>query len=108
VRNLPEVFDVERRPWIQPDGAPPERVRDVVALCPSGALEVQMSDATPPAGTTITVTTNGPLLVEGEVLVRSPDGQVIREGGKMALCRCGHSARKPFCDGSHARQAWTA
>jgi uncharacterized Fe-S cluster protein YjdI len=38
LRGAPEVFDVTRRPWIVPDGAPAERVAEVVASCPSGAL----------------------------------------------------------------------
>ena len=40
VRGLPKVFDTERRPWILPDEGEAETVRDVVARCPSGALEV--------------------------------------------------------------------
>jgi uncharacterized Fe-S cluster protein YjdI len=41
VRGLPAVFDTQRRPWIAPDGAPAEEVREVVARCPSGALRVE-------------------------------------------------------------------
>ena len=39
VRGLPEVFDIERRPWIQPDNAAADRTAEVVRRCPSGALE---------------------------------------------------------------------
>ncbi|MGA1344805.1 MAG: CDGSH iron-sulfur domain-containing protein [Ilumatobacteraceae bacterium] len=56
----------------------------------------------------ITPTENGPLLVEGAVTVCNPDGSVIREGEKVFLCRCGLSARKPFCDGTHSKESWTA
>ena len=38
VRGLPEVFDVNRDPWIQPDGAPTDEVISQVEACPSGAL----------------------------------------------------------------------
>lgn len=38
VRGAPAVFDTARRPWIDPDGAPPEVVEEVVGRCPSGAL----------------------------------------------------------------------
>jgi uncharacterized Fe-S cluster protein YjdI len=39
VRGLPEVFDIARRPWIQPDNAAADRTAEVVRRCPSGALE---------------------------------------------------------------------
>ena len=41
VRGLPDVFDVDQRPWIQPDRADPDTVREVVARCPSGALRIE-------------------------------------------------------------------
>jgi len=56
----------------------------------------------------ITPTENGPLLVEGPVVVQQPDGTVIRDANKVFLCRCGFSEKKPFCDGSHSRQNWQA
>lgn len=56
----------------------------------------------------ITVAANGPLLVAGAVIVRGADGEVIREAEKCALCRCGHSESKPFCDGSHKAACFEA
>jgi CDGSH-type Zn-finger protein len=56
----------------------------------------------------ITPTDDGPLEVEGAVSIRKPDGTVIRDANNVYLCRCGLSARKPFCDGSHSRQGWRA
>ncbi len=45
---------------------------------------------------------DGPLLVRGEVEITGPDGVVLpRRRRTVALCRCGLSALKPFCDGSH-------
>ncbi len=55
---------------------------------------------------TITPTVNGPYEVTGSVRIVEPDGTVIRETTKAFLCRCGHSARKPFCDGSHKREGF--
>jgi CDGSH-type Zn-finger protein len=49
----------------------------------------------------IKVRANGPLLCTGEVEVLGPDGQLLEEAADVALCRCGHSGNKPFCDGSH-------
>ncbi|GAA3666135.1 hypothetical protein GCM10023081_01160 [Arthrobacter ginkgonis] len=52
--------------------------------------------------TEITVCPQGPLLVRGEIELRDAEGRLIEPGrGTVALCRCGASARKPFCDGSH-------
>lgn len=53
-------------------------------------------------GATIIAYENGPLLVRGDFTLRTPDGDVIEPGrGTVALCRCGRSAIKPFCDGTH-------
>ncbi len=52
----------------------------------------------------ITVKTNGPYLVEGAVIVDDKGQEFTLEAGKpAALCRCGASAHKPFCDGSHVK-----
>lgn len=52
----------------------------------------------------ITVKANGPYLVEGVEIVNSQGELYQYEAGKpTALCRCGASANKPFCDGSHAK-----
>jgi CDGSH-type Zn-finger protein len=46
---------------------------------------------------------NGPLVVRGGVTVTDVDGVELSSGEVVALCRCGRSAVKPFCDGSHKR-----
>jgi CDGSH-type Zn-finger protein len=55
------------------------------------------------AATKITVNSNGSIKVEGDFEVCDPNGQPFGLAGRTAisLCRCGHSANKPFCDGSH-------
>jgi CDGSH-type Zn-finger protein len=51
---------------------------------------------------TITTYEDGPLLVRGDVTFVTQDGTRIEPGrSTVALCRCGQSARKPFCDGTH-------
>ncbi len=68
----------------------------------------------------ITVTENGPYLVSGDVPVRRREpivsehgeplnwttGEVIETKERYALCRCGMSGNKPFCDGTHAREGF--
>lgn len=46
---------------------------------------------------------NGPILVSGPVTLNDPEGNAYDLAGKetFALCRCGHSSKKPFCDGAH-------
>ena len=52
-------------------------------------------------GATVIPYEDGPLL-RGDFTLRTPDGEVIDPGrGTVALCRCGKSAIKPFCDGTH-------
>jgi CDGSH-type Zn-finger protein len=66
-------------------------------------------DANPPgAPTRITPLPNGPYVVEGKAVIQDSSGKVIREVERISLCRCGHSAKKPFCDGSHARVGFKA
>ncbi|MEZ5131193.1 MAG: CDGSH iron-sulfur domain-containing protein [Mycobacterium sp.] len=57
---------------------------------------------------TITPLTDGPLEVSGEVEILAADGTPLKRGSKSYLCRCGHSANKPFCDGAHKREGFTA
>lgn len=51
---------------------------------------------------TIKVRDNGPYLVRGPVTITDADGnRYVLEGDNVALCRCGGSQTKPFCDGTH-------
>ena len=49
----------------------------------------------------ISVRDNGPLLIKGDFVVIDAAGNSYEKKDVVALCRCGHSANKPFCDGSH-------
>jgi Iron-binding zinc finger CDGSH type len=53
--------------------------------------------------TTVDPRPDGPLFVRGRLRIVNADGDVIREDTRAALCRCGASENKPFCDGSHLR-----
>lgn len=101
----PNVFDVTRRPWIDISAADAGDIAAAVMTCPTGALAFERLDGgdQEAAGDDVVVEprTNGPLFVRGNVRVRDPRGNVLREATRMALCRCGGSANKPFCDGTH-------
>jgi CDGSH-type Zn-finger protein len=58
---------------------------------------------------TVTVYEDGPLIVRGRFTIAAQDGAPIPAGRRtVALCRCGRSALKPFCDGSHQRTGFRA
>jgi CDGSH-type Zn-finger protein len=60
-------------------------------------------------GAVITPYPDGPLILRGRFVITGPDGQPVQAGRRtVALCRCGKSANKPFCDGSHARTGFRA
>jgi CDGSH-type Zn-finger protein len=56
----------------------------------------------------ITPLNHGPLRLEGDFQICDVEGKQFGLAGRtvISLCRCGHSANKPFCDGSHARQGF--
>lgn len=69
----------------------------------SSADRVERGDGCPDTGSVvITPYDDGPLLVRGEFTLTTQDGETIPTGCRtVALCRCGRSAAKPFCDGTH-------
>jgi uncharacterized Fe-S cluster protein YjdI len=111
VHDLPEVFRAEARPWILLDGADADAVAAAVERCPTGALHYRRLDggAQEEARDELTVEPrpNGPLFLRGRVRIVDDDGGVVREDTRVALCRCGGSANKPFCDGTHRRIGFT-
>lgn len=109
VRRAGDVFDPERKPWCDPDQASAERVREVVAACPSGALQIGAGEAAEHLlmdRAQVTVQKNGPYWVQGiDPPVEMPNAGMTAQ--KYVLCRCGKSGNKPFCDGSHRDAGWT-
>jgi uncharacterized Fe-S cluster protein YjdI/CDGSH-type Zn-finger protein len=106
VHGLPAVFDPQARPWIRPGEAEPAELAAVVARCPTGALRFERLDGGPAEQpgeeATVTVTRDGPLFISGPVRVVDHEDGVFTPGPRAALCRCGASRNRPFCDGSHA------
>ncbi len=111
VRSLPQVFDDGRRPWVKVDAATADEVEAAVARCPSGALRTRRIGVPPPRRQQpleVRASANGPLLLSGGVRILDADGAVLYEGERAALCRCGHSGNKPFCDGTHKKVGFRA
>lgn len=123
-RLLPEVFNPKQSPWVNVNAAAPEDIITTIDKCPTGALRYSLTEGSQvepqitsgvgnidfeksnPAAVKIRVSPNGPLLIEGPAVVIGLDGHAVKEGGRMALCRCGLSENRPFCDGAHRKQGW--
>ena len=107
--SLPEVFNPLVKPWINPQGAGTEQIIAQVERCPSGALsyfrnsEPETAPVTTDAENIVEVMPNGPLMVYGNITVKDKEGTETRKHKVTAFCRCGASANKPYCDGSHVR-----
>lgn len=111
-KGLIEVFNPNERPWIDMGGAETERIVEQVKKCPSGALSFFYNDGstgeaaeekTVEAESIIEVAPNGPLMVYGNLKIKNADGSETVKHKVTAFCRCGASANKPYCDGSHKK-----
>lgn len=107
VQSLPKVYDPNGKPWIQPENASIQELKDQIDLCPSGALTYQIENEeinkTKKMETKIDVMENGPLLVHGTTHIKNSNGEVETKNKTTAFCRCGASANKPYCDGVHKK-----
>ena len=129
-RELIEVFNPRKRPWVNMQGAPTNRIIEVVDKCPTMAiywkynkdlttaelsgelvsgeevttddvLTLQKEEET--AGASIVIMKNGPILVEGEFKIIGPEGNELKSMIMTSFCRCGHSRAQPYCDGTHRK-----
>jgi uncharacterized Fe-S cluster protein YjdI/CDGSH-type Zn-finger protein len=104
LHRLPAVFDVRSRPWVDLSGAAAEEIAATIRACPTGALKYEggtVPAEEPDEPTTVEVRPNGPLYLRGRLRIRRAGGEVVTEEYRVALCRCGASENKPFCDNSH-------
>jgi CDGSH-type Zn-finger protein/uncharacterized Fe-S cluster protein YjdI len=98
------LFVGGRKPWCVPDEVTKAEVRDVCERCPSGALSYTDKAGEPehaPAENTVSVVYNGPLYLTGELDIEDAADDMTGARFRAALCRCGASGNKPFCDNSH-------
>ena len=112
-KGLLEVFNPKEKPWVKMDGASTSTIIEQVRKCPSGALSYYLNaEATSEDSTDkvvadsanilkIQVSPNGPYLIKTECLIVHSDGREETKTGTVALCRCGASGNKPYCDGHH-------
>ena len=105
VRGAPTVFDSNSEPWVNPDNADTGTIAAVIQRCPTGALHYQAANSTlaerPDASNSAKTVPDGPLYLRGSINVVTESGEAVLSDTRMALCRCGASKNKPFCDNSH-------
>lgn len=111
VKTLPEVYDPEGKPWIKPENASIPELKAQIDECPSGALSYVLKNEIENQEnivnmTKIDIKSNGPILVQGTIVITDQNGVEHKKEKSTALCRCGASGNKPFCDGEHNRIGW--
>ena len=102
--TTPSVWRSGVEPWIDPNGASGEEIVSTIKRCPSGALSysidgVEHRDLDRPPQ--IQVSPAGPYWITGGVELQDAEWGEEASREHYALCRCGHSKNKPFCDGTH-------
>ena len=127
-RELIEVYNPRKRPWVNMKGASTERIIEVTDKCPTQAIfwkynkdidhvpssiplgeemtpESVLEDKTKEesADAIIQIMKNGPILVEGDFKIFGQDGNELKTSIMTSFCRCGHSQSQPYCDGSHRK-----
>ncbi len=111
-KGLPHVFNPANKPWVNLDVESVERIKNQVDNCPSGALSYmiegsdEIQDMNIEDSPLIEISENGPILIKGPVNIRYKGSQDLKESKTIALCRCGGSSNKPFCDGTHKQEGF--
>lgn len=114
-RELIEVFNPSKRPWVNIYGAPTSEIIRVVKLCPTQALAYEynnkVSSEKQPTDLSMTeknipeakVVKNGPLILKGDFKFLDEDGKELKHQKTLLICRCGASKSLPYCDGTHKK-----
>jgi CDGSH-type Zn-finger protein len=89
---------------VRPELSPAEQVAAVVRRCPTGALHYRLADGSDePAEipTRVAVRAEGAIWIRGDLRLETPEGVITER--RAALCGCGRTAMRPFCDGACVR-----
>lgn len=103
LKQLPNVFDTRKRPWINVDEASVEEIIETIEKCPSGALTytVQGKSTNQKREAKIVIDEQGPYNIEGGIKIQDECESKPYHPERYAMCRCGKTLNTPFCDGSH-------
>jgi len=134
-RELIEVFDPGRRPWVDMKGAATDKIIETVNMCPTEALTWKWNEEAKNQSVgndqsnhirfrrpelltqggsfpeenpvSVKIMTDGPIVLKGDFnLAYSGINKDFREG-LVSICRCGASDHLPFCDGQHRKTGFT-
>jgi len=134
-RELIEVFDPSRRPWVDMDGASTDKIIEVVNLCPTEALAWKWNDDKKNESidrdqlnhinfrrpelinneetdqeenpVSVKVMVDGPIILKGSFTLNYDGKQKEVNDSIVSICRCGASDHMPFCDGRHRKVGFT-
>ena len=99
------LFEAGRKPWCAPDTVSADDAIDVCLRCPTGALTYKRADGAggevADSENVVVVANNGPLYLRGALAIDGAADDMPGVAYRAALCRCGLSKNKPFCDNSH-------
>ena len=130
-RELLEVFDPSRRPWVDMNGSTTEKIIEVVNLCPTEALAWKWNDEeknnavdsdqlnhikfrrpelmnsddpdSKEQPVSIKIMADGPIVLKGNFTLSNNNAKKEVHDRMMSICRCGASDHMPFCDGQHRK-----
>jgi uncharacterized Fe-S cluster protein YjdI len=114
-RELIEVFNPRKRPWVNMDGASTEEIVRVVKLCPTEALTFKYNSEIVPEKAPeqpevlaeARIMEDGPIVLKGDFAIYDVDGRELRHLKITSLCRCGKTYNPPYCDGTHRKTGYT-
>ena len=105
-----DLFIGGRDPWCKPDLVSTDDVVDVIKRCPTGALTFTRRDGGEEESASeynsVVVSANGPLYLHGNLEIQDVKENMDGVRYRAALCRCGKSGNKPFCDNSHVKSGF--
>lgn len=105
-----DLFHGGRKPWCAPDEVDNATALDVVQRCPTGALAFHPKDDSHAEraddANHVFVANNGPLYLRGDLQIDGAADDMDGTRFRAALCRCGLSANKPFCDNTHEKEGF--
>jgi uncharacterized Fe-S cluster protein YjdI len=111
--GLPEVFNTKKKPWVNVHASNSKEIMKIVDTCPSRALTYLKSTkfvTSKPRKSVkkkskfarVQILKDGPALITGNFIIRDAKKKKVKFDKEVAaICRCGASRKKPFCDGSH-------
>jgi len=130
-RELIEVFDPGRRPWVDMNGSTTERIIEVVNLCPTEALSWKWNDEEKnnsvesdqlnhikfrrpellnsketdfqQESVSVKIMADGPVVLKGNFTLIYNGNKKEFHDSMISICRCGASDHLPFCDGQHRK-----